>query len=177
MRSQFTLHTSHRHMSLSRGRVHLALCLRIAACSSASRVARALDSRNMLSALASLYRPAESHTIYPSRAVRSGAPKWCHQLIEAQENGRCISPFTNIPASLRVPLHLHRDAYLAEVQRASAPQTNLRGCRAKARIGGYGTTTRASSTAARRTSTSPRTTRSGARTRTSSTRAFIGRVC
>ena len=79
----------------------------------------------MLSALTSLYRPAESHTIYPSHAVRSGAPRWCHQLIEAQENGRCISPFTNIPASLRVPLHLHRDAYLAEVQRASAPQTNL----------------------------------------------------
>ena len=43
-----------------------------------------------------------------TRAVRSGAPRWCHQLIEAQENGRCISPFTNIPASLRVPLHLHR---------------------------------------------------------------------
>ena len=65
---------------------------------------------DMLSALTSLYRPAESHTIYPSRAVRSGAPRWCHQLIDAQENGRCISPFTNIPASLRVPLHLHRDA-------------------------------------------------------------------
>ena len=79
----------------------------------------------MLSSLTSLLRPAESHTVYPSRAVRSGAPRWCHQLIEAQANGRCISPFTNIPASLRVPLHLHRDAYLAEVQRASAPQTNL----------------------------------------------------
>jgi FkbM family methyltransferase len=45
---------------------------------------------------------------------------WCAGLIAAQRNGSCVSPFTNIVASLSVPVNLNTEAYVTRVQKVSS---------------------------------------------------------
>jgi FkbM family methyltransferase len=46
-------------------------------------------------------------------------PPWCEELIEAQRNATCATPFTSIPQSRKVPLTLPRDEYISRVAAAS----------------------------------------------------------
>ena len=72
--------------------------------------------RRVLSILGLLSLLTSAHGGWePSRM----APPWCEQLLRAQRNASCSTPFTDIAASHTVPLNLDRDEYLVAVAKAS----------------------------------------------------------
>jgi len=125
--------------------------------------------RRVLSILGLLSLLTSAHGGWePSRM----APPWCEQLLRAQRNASCSTPFTDIAASHTVPLNLDRDEYLVAVAKAS---TRLKAPPPVwARTGGSGITTLDSSANTALMLTWPLMTPSGGRTPSSSTSASAG---